>query len=88
MFVVVGSLFMGFGGSFGCRFVSGLSCWLQQFCFVMILAGDGGSDGLGVGYLVGLASSKLVRFMGCAPVWRKKENGWVGGVWSWELLVV
>ncbi|KAG5579228.1 hypothetical protein H5410_049855 [Solanum commersonii] len=35
---------------------------------VMILAGDGRSDGFGVGYLVGLASSKLVRFMGCAPV--------------------
>ncbi|KAG5596819.1 hypothetical protein H5410_038051 [Solanum commersonii] len=33
----------------------------------MILAGDGGSDGFGVGYLVGLASSKLVRFMSCAP---------------------
>ncbi|KAG5587986.1 hypothetical protein H5410_048420 [Solanum commersonii] len=53
----------------------------------MILVGDGKSDGFGVGYLVGLASSKLVRFMGCAPVWRKKENDWVGGVWSWELLV-
>ncbi|KAG5604508.1 hypothetical protein H5410_026000 [Solanum commersonii] len=35
---------------------------------IWILAGDGGSDGFGVGYLVGLASSKLVRFMGCAPV--------------------
>uniref|UniRef100_M0ZR28 Uncharacterized protein n=1 Tax=Solanum tuberosum TaxID=4113 RepID=M0ZR28_SOLTU len=79
---------MGFEGSFGCYFVSGSSCWLQQCCFVMILAGDGGFDGFGVGYLVGLASSKLVRFMGCAPVWRKKENSWVGGVWSWELLVV
>ncbi|KAH0683676.1 hypothetical protein KY290_022300 [Solanum tuberosum] len=54
----------------------------------LVLAGDGGSDGCGVGYLVGLASSKLVRFMGCALVWRKKENGWVGGVWSCELLVV
>ncbi|KAG5570112.1 hypothetical protein H5410_059878 [Solanum commersonii] len=64
------------------------TCWLQQCCFVMILAGDGGSDRFGVGYLVGLASSKLVHFMGCAPVWRKKENSWVGGVWSWELLVV
>ncbi|KAG5607517.1 hypothetical protein H5410_029009 [Solanum commersonii] len=40
---------MGFGGSFGCCFVSGSSCWLQQCCFVMILAGDGGSDGFGVG---------------------------------------
>ncbi|KAH0683695.1 hypothetical protein KY290_022318 [Solanum tuberosum] len=53
-----------------------------------VLAGDGRSDGFGVGYLVGLVSSKLVRFMGCALVWRNKENGWVGGVWSWELLVV
>ncbi|KAH0645563.1 hypothetical protein KY290_034345 [Solanum tuberosum] len=53
-----------------------------------LVAGDGGFDGFGVRYLVGLASLKLVRFMGCAPVWRKKENGWVGGVWSWELLVV
>ncbi|KAH0678670.1 hypothetical protein KY284_019755 [Solanum tuberosum] len=70
---------MGFGGSFGCCFVSGSSCCNQQCCFVMILAGDGGSDGFGVWYLVGLASSKFVRFMGCAPVWRKKENGWVGG---------
>ncbi|KAH0632893.1 hypothetical protein KY284_035679 [Solanum tuberosum] len=48
---------MGFGRSFGCCFVSGSSCWLQQCCFVMILAGDGGSDGFGVGYLLGLASS-------------------------------
>ncbi|KAG5628271.1 hypothetical protein H5410_013489 [Solanum commersonii] len=32
---------MGFEGSFGCCFVSGSSCWLQQCCFVMILAGDG-----------------------------------------------
>uniref|UniRef100_M0ZR84 Calmodulin binding protein n=1 Tax=Solanum tuberosum TaxID=4113 RepID=M0ZR84_SOLTU len=79
VFVVVGSVFMGFGGSFGCCFVSDSSCWLQQCCFVVILAGDGGSDGFGVGYLVGLASSKLLRFMGCAPVWRKKENCWVGG---------
>ncbi|KAG5573002.1 hypothetical protein H5410_062768 [Solanum commersonii] len=59
---------MGFEGSFGCCFVFGSSCWLQQCCFVMILARDGGFDGFGVGYLVGLASSKLVRFMGCAPV--------------------
>ena len=66
--MVVESVFMGFWGSFGCCFVSGSSCWLQQCCFVMILVGDGGSDGFGVGYLVGLASSKLVRFMGCAPV--------------------
>ncbi|KAH0714731.1 hypothetical protein KY284_007636 [Solanum tuberosum] len=76
---------MGLWGSFSCCFVSGSSCWLQQCYFVMILTGDGGSDGFGVRYLVGLASSKLVRFMGCAPVWRKKENGWVGGVWSLEL---
>ncbi|KAH0711636.1 hypothetical protein KY289_007595 [Solanum tuberosum] len=75
---------MGFGGSFGCCFVSGSSCSLQQCCFVMILVRDGGSDGFWIEHLVGLASSNLIHFMGCAPVWRKKENGWVGGVWSWS----
>ncbi|KAH0713014.1 hypothetical protein KY289_008973 [Solanum tuberosum] len=54
-------------------------CWV---CFHGVwgghlVAGDDRSDGFGI-----------VRFMGCAPVWRKKENGWVGGVWSLELLVV
>ncbi|KAG5595669.1 hypothetical protein H5410_036901 [Solanum commersonii] len=88
VFVVVGSVFIRFEGSFGCCFVSGSSCWLQQCCLVMILAKNGESDGFGIGYLVGLVRSKLVRFMGYAPVWRKKENSWVGGVWSWELLVV
>ncbi|KAH0669021.1 hypothetical protein KY289_023514 [Solanum tuberosum] len=81
---------MGFWGSFGCCFVSGSSCWLQQCCFVMILAGDGGSDGFGVGYLVSLASSKLVRFMGCAPCGGRSRTAGlevfgVGGCWLFEV---
>ncbi|KAG5621840.1 hypothetical protein H5410_007058 [Solanum commersonii] len=49
----------------------------------MILAGDGESDGFGVGYLVGLASSKLVRFMGCAPMGgRRRTAGLEVLVWG------
>ncbi|KAG5575668.1 hypothetical protein H5410_055802 [Solanum commersonii] len=69
----------------GAHCLTELKGLLMQCCLVIILTVDGGSNGFGVGYLVSLASSKLVRFMGCAPIWRKKENDWVGGVWSLEL---
>ncbi|KAG5572698.1 hypothetical protein H5410_062464 [Solanum commersonii] len=69
MFVVVEPIFMEFWRSFGCCFVSGLSCWLQQCCIVMILAEDGGSDGFGVGRLTGGGVSKGKK---------KKMNGGFG----------
>ncbi|KAH0745890.1 hypothetical protein KY285_007547 [Solanum tuberosum] len=67
---------MGFWASFGCCFVSGLSCWLQQCCFVIILTGNGGSDGFGVVYLVGLASSHSFHGL-CSSLEEEGERlGW------------